>query len=260
MSELLTKRWARFAFGAWLPVLLVALWWVASANSTNPYFPPLSQIVQVTWDTWVGPNASLHVLPSLRNMLIGLACGLTLGVLLGAHLALSKTATAFVLPIVDFLRSIPSIALIPVFIMFFGLEAQMRLAVITFVVTFPVLLSTLQAVRSTDPTLLDTVKVFKFSPFQILWKVRLPSALPQMFAGFQLALLISFTVTIGSELLGAGFGLGVFTKTAQDGFDIQATWAATIIMGLIGYVLFVIFEVVERFSLRWYYGAKKLEK
>lgn len=256
----ISKTFGRFLIGAWLPVLLIAWWWFGSMDSTDPYWPPLKAIWEQTVNLWVFDNVPIHMAPSLRNLFVGLFLGIALGVLIGAHLALSPLATRFVLPVVDFLRSIPSIAFIPIFIMFFGLEGTMRVAVITFVVTFPVLLTTIQAVRSTDPTLLDTVKVYGFSQFQTLWRVRLPAGAPQLFAGFQLALLVAFVVTIGSEILGAGFGLGAFTKIASDSFLVLDAWTGVIVMGLIGYVLFQVFEWVERYVLRWYYGAKKLEK
>lgn len=258
---IMNSRLGRFLIGAWLPIVLVWWWWTASATSENPFFPPLQQIVEQFNVIWLqGDNIALHVMPSMRNLLTGLLLGIAIGVILGAHLALSKTATRFVLPIVDFVRAIPSVALIPIFIMFFGLEGTMRVAVISFATTFPVLLATIQGVRSTDPTLMDTAKVFKLNGFQQLWLVRVPAASPQLFASFQLALQVAFVVTIGSEIMGAGFGIGAFTKIASDSFMVIDAWTGVILMGLIGWVLNLIFDVVERFVLRWYYGQKKLEK
>jgi ABC-type nitrate/sulfonate/bicarbonate transport system permease component len=255
----MNSRIVRFLVGAWLPVLLMWVWWTLSADSTNPYFPPLEQIWQRFLELWVFDQVPIHVLPSLRNLFIGLAIGVAAGILVGAHIGLSNLASRLVIPVVDFVRSVPSIAFIPIFIIFFGLEAEMRIAVIAFSTCFPVLLATSQGVRSTDPTLLDTVRALRFSPFQILWKVRLPAAGPQIFAGIQLAVLIGFIVMIGSEILGAGFGIGAFAKITADSFLIVDAWTATILMGLIGYALYLIFRVVERIVLRWYYAANKLE-
>jgi sulfonate transport system permease protein len=259
MKLSMNSRTVRFLAGAWLPIVIIWAWWELSADSTDPYWPPLQVIWARFLELWVFDLIPIHLLPSLRNFAIGVGLGIAVGILGGAHLALSTTAARFVIPVVDFIRSIPSIALIPIFIMFFGLEGEMRIAVIAFATCFPVLLATNQGVRGTDPTLLDTVRALRFSPFKILWRVRLPAAGPQIFAGLQLAVLIGFIVMIGSEILGAGFGIGAFAKITADSFLIIDAWTATILMGLLGYVLYLIFRGVERFALRWYYAANKLE-
>ncbi len=259
MSLSLNSRVVRVLVGTWLPVLIIWLWWNLSADSTDPYWPPLQVIWERFLELWAFDQVPVHVVPSLRNLFFGLAIGVSAGILIGAHVGLSTTAARFIIPVVDFLRSIPSIAFIPVFIMFFGLEGEMRIAVISFATCFPVLLATNQGVRSTDPTLLDTVRALRFSSFQILWRVRLPAAGPRIFAGIQLSVLIGFIVMIGSEILGAGFGIGAFAKITADSFLIVDAWTATILMGLLGYGVYLIFRGVERFVLRWYYAANKLE-
>lgn len=259
MSFSLNNRIVRFVVGAWVPILIVYGWWSWSATSENPYFPPLSMIWEQFKFLWIFDNVPTNLVPTLLNLFVGLAFGIALGVLIGAHLGLSAYATRMFMPIINFVRAIPAIAKVPIFIMFFGIDREMRIAVITFVVMFPVMVATIQAVRSTDPTLVDTAKAFKLSNLQILWKVRLPSASPQLFAAFQLAVQIAFLVAIAAEILGAGFGLGAFTKIAQDSFLIVDMWTGVILIGLVGYALFLAFEVVERYFLRWYYGAKKLE-
>ena len=259
MTLNLNNRFVRFFIGAWVPVLIIYIWWTWSATSENPYFPPLSEIWAMFQYLWIFDNVPTNLVPTLQNLFVGLALGITLGVLIGAHLGLSRYATRMFMPIIDFIRSIPAIAKVPVFIIFFGIDSVMRIAVITFVVMFPVMVATIQAVRSTDETLIDTARAFKLSNFQILWQVRLPSASPQLFAAFQLAVQIAFLVAIAAEILGAGFGLGAFTKIAQDSFLIVEMWTGVILIGLVGYALFLAFEIVERYVLRWYYGAKKID-
>ena len=243
---------------AWLPVLLIVWWWVASADSQDPFFPPLSQI----WDqfqlNWVFAQVPVHVVPSLRNLFSGLILGTAIGLIGGAYLGVSRTAARYVEPVIDFLRSIPPVATVPVFILIFGLDASMRVAAITFSAMFPVLLATIQGVRSTDATLMDTAKVFHLTPSQVLWRVRMPSAGPTIFAGLQLALQVAFVVTIASELLGSGFGLGAFTLIATQSFMILDAWTGVILLGLLGYVLNLGFDGIERVVLRWYYSQKKI--
>jgi len=170
----------------------------------------------------------------------------------------SRQVSRYVEPAIDFLRAIPPVATVPVFILIFGLDATMRVTAISISAMFPVLLATIQGVRSTDTTLLDTADVFKLSKSQVLWKVRMPAAAPTIFAGLQLSLQVAFIVTIASELLGSGFGLGAFTLIATQSFMILDAWTGVILLGLLGYALNVGFDIIERRMLRWYYAHKKI--
>ena len=82
--------------------------------------------------------------------------------------------------------------------------------------------------------------------------------MPTVFAGLQVGFQIAFVVTIASEVLGSGFGLGAFTLIATDSFLIVDAWTGVILLGILGYLLNLVFDLVERISLRWYYGQKKL--
>lgn len=259
MSRVLENRAVRLVLGAVVPALLITWWWTASATSTDPFWPPLSDIWSEFLNLWVFEQVPDYVVPSLRNMFAGLFIGVSLGVLIGAHLALSDTLSTYVMPVVDFLRSIPSIALVPIFILAMGLETAMRISVIAFTLGVDVIVITLHAVRSTDSTLLDTAKAFRLSPFTTMWKVRMPAAMPRMFSSGQLILKTAFVVMIGSEMLGSGDGIGAFTKLSADSWMIVNTWTGTILMGLIGYLLFLLYRLLERWVLRWYIGAKRLE-
>jgi sulfonate transport system permease protein len=252
------QRLLAVLIGAWLPILLVYLWWTASADSTNPYFPPLSEIWTRFQELWVFEEWPTHVAPSLRNLATGYALAVIVGIGAGALVGTSKTAARYVEPLIDFFRSIPAVATVPVFIVIFGLEESMRIAAITVAATWPILLATIQGVRQTDQTLVDTTAVFRVNRAAVLWRVRVPGAMPIIFSGLQIGLQIAFVVTIASEFLGSGFGIGAFTLIATDSFLILDAWTGVLLMGLLGYAINIIFDVVERIALRWYYGQKKL--
>lgn len=255
------KWWGRILvvlIGAWLPVALVYFWWTASAESTNPYFPPLSAIWQRFTELWFGPEFGLHVVPSLRNFIIGYALACLIGIVFGTLIGGSRNGIRYAEPLIDFVRSIPAVATVPIFIIIFGLDMAMRVASITVAASMPILIATIQAVRSTDVTQMETARVFHLTRNQTLWRVRLPAAMPMVFGGLQLGLQIAFIVTIASEFLGAGFGIGAFTLIATDSFMILDAWTGVILMGLLGYLINIIFDLVERYALRWYYGQRKL--
>lgn len=244
--------------GAWLPVLLILWWWSASAESTDPYFPPLSLIWEQFKVLWVFDLVPIHVVPTLQNLFTGLAIGVLVGIIGGAYLGISRRTARYIEPVIDFFRSIPPVATVPVFILIFGFDASMRIAAISLSVMFPVLLATMQGVRSTDTSLLDTAAVFKLSKFQTLWRVRVPAASPTIFAGLQLSLQVGFVVAIASELLGSGFGLGAFTLIATESFMILDAWTGVLLLGLLGYALNLAFDLIERRTLRWYFAHKKI--
>lgn len=243
---------------AWLPILLITWWWNASATSENPYFPPLEQIWEQFKLNWFWQYFPIHVVPSLQNLFMGFAIAVVAGIGLGVIVGASQTATTYVEPVVDFFRAIPGVALVPIFILLFGLDSAMRVASIAFAATMPILIATIEGIRMTNPVLLDTAAVFQLPPRRTLWRVRLPNAMPVVFAGLQVGLQIAFIVTIASEYLGSGFGLGAFTLISTDSFLIVDAWTGVLLLGLLGYALSLVFDIVERLSLRWYYGQKKL--
>ena len=244
--------------GGWLPVAIVAWWWTASADSVDPYFPPLSLIWEQFQFNWIWQFWGIHVLPTLQNLAIGFLIAIAIAVPLGVLVGSNRTAARYVEPVVDFIRSIPPVALVPVFILILGLDSSMRIASIAFSASFPILLATIEGVRSTNAVLLDTAAVFHLTKSQVLWRVRLPNAMPVVFSGLQLGLQIAFIVAIASEYLGSGFGLGAFTLIATDSFMILDAWTGVLLLGILGYAINLVFDIVERLSLRWYYGQKKL--
>ena len=241
----------------WLPILLITWWWNASADSENPFFP-LEQIWEQFKVNWVFLNVPIHLFPSLQNLFTGFAIAVVVGITLGSIIGASSSASRYVEPVIDFFRAIPPVALVPVFILLLGLDSAMRVASIAFATTFPILIATIEGIRNTNVVLLDTASVFRLTPTQMLWRVRLPNAMPVVFGGLQVGLQIAFIVTIASEYLGSGFGLGAFTLIATDSFMILDAWTGVLLLGLLGYALSLVFDIVERISLRWYYGQKKL--
>jgi len=251
-------RMFRFLQAIWLPILLVAIWWFASAKSDNPFLPPLSVILKDFMQLWVFKNVPIHVVPSLINLFSGLSLGVVIGLLLGVVIGTSNSVAKYVEPTIDFIRSIPPVATVPIFILIFHLTPWMRISAIAFSATFPTMLAVIQGMHSNNKTLLDTAKVFRLSWLQTIFQVRVPAAGPMIFSGIQVSLQVAFVVTIASELLGSGFGIGAFTQNSSDSFQIVDAWTGVILMGILGFAINFIFDIVERRVIRWYLMSKKL--
>ncbi len=251
------RRIGRFLLEAWLPVLAFVAWWVATDDSTSFYYPPLRDILQVTKDEWLGDRFFDDLLPSLTNFAMGYAIAGAVGISLGLLLGLSPLLRRATAPTIDFLRSIPPPALISVMIILLGFEDTMKVTAIAFASLFPVLLNTIDGVRSVDPVQLDMARAYRLRLRDRIFKVVLPAASPQIFAGLRISLAIAVAVMVFSEMFAGAEGLGYFIKFAQETYQIPQMYSGIIVIGLLGYLTNLLFVLAERRILRWYRGWKR---
>jgi ABC-type nitrate/sulfonate/bicarbonate transport system permease component len=141
-----------------LPVLLLAAWWFASANSTDFFFPPLSQILESLVDEWFGPRLAADVLPSVLRLAAGYALAAVVAVSLGVLIGTSRTVRGVLEPVLEFFRAIPPPVLVPIFILLLGIGDGMKVVVIAFGCMWPILLNTVEGVRAVDSVLSDTAR------------------------------------------------------------------------------------------------------
>lgn len=246
-----------FLLRAWLPVALVALWWITSELSPSLYFPPLSQIVQEIIGQWIfGPRLMQDLVPTLINFAIGLSIALVAGTILGVILGLSPVVRALLAPTINFFRSLPSPALIPIVLVLFGIGSSMSIALIAVGALWPTLLNTMDGVRSVDTQVREVVRSYRLSRRQNIFTVVLPAASPQIVAGYRISLQISIILIVVSEMVGATRGLGFFVLQSQQMFQVTQTWAGTIMLGLLGYLLTSLFLLLERRVLRWQFRMR----
>lgn len=241
----------------WLPIAIVVVWWFASANSTSLYFPPLSVITDELVSAWLGPRFVTDLLPSLGNFAVGFFLAVILGTGLGLLLGLSRVARDLTAPIVNFLRSLPPPALIPVVLILFGIGSPMSIALITLGGIWPTLLNTIDGVRSVDPQVRDLSRSYRLSRWQYISRIVLPNASPQIFAGYRITLQISIILIVVSEMVGSTKGLGFYVLQSQQLFLVPETWAGTIVLGVLGYLLTLIFVQIEKHVLRWQLRMRK---
>lgn len=254
-------RWARTLFFVLaLPIVLIALWWVTSANSTNFFYPPLKDILASFHDTWLTGRMRTDVLPSVIRLLIGYVASVVLGIALGVLLGSNRSLRRFTEPVLEFFRAIPPPALIPVLFLFFGIGDGAKIVVIIAGSIWPVLLNTVEGVRAVDEVLADTSRSYRVTGPARLRYLVLPSASPQIIAGMRQALSISIILMVISELVGSTNGLGFSIVQFQRSFAIAPMWTGIILLGLIGVVLSLLFEFFERRALRWYLGLRRAQR
>jgi ABC-type nitrate/sulfonate/bicarbonate transport system permease component len=244
----------------WFFVLLVVLWWVLSANSTSTFFPPLKNIVEGLWNSWILGDARSDLYSSLEHFAVGYTIAGVLGVAIGAVLWKFQRVGHAVTPVLYFVYVIPTAALLPAIVAIMGIGASMKITIIVLAAIWPTMLNTLDGMRSVDPIKLDTAKVLHMSPARTVRTVVLPGAMPQIMAGLRHSLQIAVIMMVVSELIASTEGIGFFILEAQQRFDITTMWTGIIVLAVVGSALTFCFIAVERVVLAWYIGARAVEQ
>lgn len=239
-----------------LPALLVAVWWLASADSTDVFWPPLHTILETFPDVWTGERLRDDVLPSIWRLTAGFALAAVAGVAVGTVIGSYRRVRAVCEPVLEFLRAIPPPVLIPVIMLFAGIGDTMKVTVIASGCVWPILLNTVEGVRAVDPVMLETARSYGISGQSRLRHLVLRAASPQIFAGLRQALSIGIILMVISEMFAASNGIGFTVVQFQRSFAVPDMWTGIIVLGLLGYLLSVVFRTVERRALAWYHGLR----
>lgn len=244
-----------------LPVVLLAAWWVASADSTSVYWPPLQTILHAFPTTWTVDRWVHDVLPSLARLATGYAIAFVVGVAAGTAIGLTRTLRVATEPTLEFLRAVPPPVLVPVIALFAGYTSALsKIVTIALGCLWPILLNTVDGVRGLEPVLLDTARSYRLDLRRRVQFVILPGASPRIMTGARQALSIGVILMVISELFGATRGLGAAVVQFQRSFAIPQMWTGIILLGLIGVALSVAFRVVESRVLAWYLGQRAIER
>jgi NitT/TauT family transport system permease protein len=250
----------------WLGLLVVALclagWEVAARSRPDLaiHFPPASVVLRaLAGIVWSG-DLAVHALASLRRFAEGYLLAAVLAVGGGLVLGLSRRLHALVEPLIELLRPMPSVAIIPVAILFLGIGDQMKVAVTVYACAWPILLNTIDGVRSVDRVLVATAATFRLSAWQRFWKVMLPAASPQIVTGLRVSLAIALVLVTTSEMVVSNDGLGYYVLDLQRSFQMAEMYAAVVALGLIGYALNRLFLLLDGRIMGWYRGSTRKEE
>lgn len=239
----------------WLPVALVALWWFTSAQSTNIYVPPLEKIVASVVRDFREGTLLVAMGTSLLNLFIGMLIAIVIGVAGGLWLAETKRLLLILDPFIHFVRSVPQSALVPLIIGAFGIGSEPKIYAIAFACVWPILLNTIDGSLGVNVGVRRVARVFAVPRRLYFTRVVLPGAMPQIVAGIRVALPIGIVVMVVSELFASNVGLGFYILNASSTFQIPETWGGALLVGVIGYFLVVLFALIERRLLAWYFKS-----
>jgi ABC-type nitrate/sulfonate/bicarbonate transport system permease component len=242
-----------------LPIILLAWWWIATSGAPNFFVPTPPQLVETFIDTWIGERLVTDVLPSIMRLVFGVLAAIVLGIVLGLAVGLNRTMRSVTEPVFEFFRALPPPVLVPVLMLLVGINDGMKIAVIISGCIWPVLLNTIEGVRSIDPVQNETSRSYGISGFARIRYQILPSATPTIMAGVRQALSIGLILMVISEMFASSSGLGFTIVQFQRSFAVPEMWSGIVVLGLIGVALSFIFQAVQRRVLRWYHGLKEVE-
>jgi ABC-type nitrate/sulfonate/bicarbonate transport system permease component len=188
---------------------------------------------------------------TLLSWALGLLLATMIGVALGVLLAVVAPVERAVRPILEFLRPIPSVALIPIALLTLGIGLQMQLAMIAFASVWPVLFSAKAGVESVDPRYFETGRIFGLTRVERLIRILLPAALPAIATGIRVASALALVIAITVEMLTGRPGLGNYLQTTRLNGLVPQMWAAIFAAGFVGFLLNSAFLALEARAMPW---------
>jgi NitT/TauT family transport system permease protein len=239
-------------------VVIIALWeWaVPFFQVPNWVLPTPSQILTALWRGLdAGPfdrgGYWLHTGVTVAQVLIGFFIGSAMGLLLGTIISQFRILEATLRVYLIAIQSLPKIALAPIIVLWFGFGLTSKIVIICLLTFFPLLINSMAGFKAVDTERLELMRALGANPWQIFWKVRLPSALPYIFAGLDMAAVFAVVGAIVGEFVGAQRGLGTLILSMNAQMDIAGTFSVFIILALVGVLLHQSLRIVERRLLFW---------
>lgn len=251
-----TSKAANIALYVVPPVVLLLLWELLTRLWPTFYFPAPSDIGVNAATTWFGAPFFEDIVPSVSRLLLGWSLSVIVGLFLGFALGLNRTVRDYVEPITEFLRALPPVALIPIFLLFLGVGDSMKIVFIAGSVVWVIVMNTADGVGSIDATQRDSARIYGIGKGRFLREVVFPAALPKIFAGLTISLSFAIILMAVSEMVAATNGIGFHILESQRRFRILDMWSGIILLSLLGFILNTLLRLVERRVLRWHRGAK----
>ncbi|MFK7754619.1 MAG: ABC transporter permease [Sedimentitalea sp.] len=218
-------------------------------NVSDLVLPRPSEIAVTMWDRF--PVLWPHILQTLYTTLIGFGLGVAIGVTIGVVVGTSKLAYAVAYPLLVGFSSIPKVAVVPIFVLWFGSGTTPAILTAMVICVFPIVVNIATGLATTEPELEDVLKTMGASKTEILWNVGLPRAMPYFFASLKVAITLSFVGAVLSETVASNKGIGFVMMTASSNFQVSLVFSGLILLALMGVVLYALFSLLERRVTGW---------
>ncbi|MFC9609153.1 ABC transporter permease [Streptomyces sp. NPDC056938] len=235
------------------PVVLLVLWWVASATGllTPDILASPPQVIDAVGELWRNGQLPDALTTSLTRSGLGLALGLVTGLTLGITTGFTRLGDELLDSSLQTLRTIPFLSLVPLFMVWFGINETAKILLIAVATTFPMYVSTSSGVRNTDRKLVEAMRSLGMSRLGIVREVVLPGALPSLLAGLRLSMTLSVIALIAAEEINATAGIGYLMSQAQSYARTDILAVCILVYGLLGLIADGVVRLLERGLMPW---------
>ena len=246
------SAWPRRLKGLALPVLILVILEVVVRIGWLPsYQMPAPSEIAVTLTDLAEGALWKHISASLLRVLLGFAIGASLALVFAAWVGLSREAEAYLEPTFAGLRSIPSLAWVPLLLLWLGIDETSKIVLIAIGAFFPVYLNGVAAIRDIDRKLVEVGQMYGFSRTRLVRRILLPAALPGLFTGLRSGLSLAWMFLVAAELIAATKGLGYLLSDGRETSRPDIVLAAIIVLALLGKVSDGLLAALEKRCLAW---------
>jgi NitT/TauT family transport system permease protein len=237
-------------------VLLLGAWQFAvSVLGAPPYLLPSPAAVLAK----LSGSAATIAQNGLDTLIVTVAsfgAAIVLGVASAVLICSFRAVERLVLPLIVFSQVVPKVAVAPLLVIWLGFSLHSRVVVAFLICFFPIVIGTVTGLKSVEAELIHLTRQLRASRWQAFWLVGLPSALPQMFAGFKVAITLAVVGAIVAEFVGADSGLGYLLLVANGNFDVALAFSVLVALTVVGVALYGVIEAIERLMLPWHVSRR----
>ena len=247
-----TRR-LRLPWGLILPLALIGLWWLGAATGIlrESFFSNPRAVADTLFRLAADGTLTAEFLDTFRRLLTGAAIGFIAGLVLGGLTGYIRWAERLLDPTVQGLRAVPAVAWIPFLILTLGIADAPKVAMIAIAIFFTAYVNTFAGVRSTDQKLIELARAYRLPRFQVIRRIVIPAAMPQVFVGLRLAAGIAWIVTVFSEILIGNSGLGVLLNDGRTLGWPDQTIALMLVLAAAGKATDGLIRLAEHRATRW---------
>ncbi len=252
----LSGRLKELGFGVVLPLLLLALWEVATRRHwVKPFFVPRPiTVIRAFKEMLFEEGLLTDFRVSAVVVVEGFFMGAALGLLTGVSAGLSKTVERLLGPALNSIRQVPPLAWLPLIVLWVGIGPLAKGVMIAKAVFFPVFLNTLQGIRGVSKEYVEVARIFEYNKILLLRKVVIPAALPSIFVGLRYGAGLAWAFVIAAEMLSGKLGLGYLLIRSQELLLTEQLFVVIVVIGLVGFLVDVTLRRIESSLLRWKRG------
>ena len=232
-------------------VALGALWEVTARIYGSPNFPAASAVLMALITS--ADSIAAETLRTLKRAGLGFLLALVTMLPLGIVIGRVRVLAQIVEPVLELLRPLPPVAIVPVALLFLGTGDEARVAVVAYGCAFPILINAIDAVRGAHPMLTRVSRALRLTHVEQMWLVDFPAALPQIMAGVRISLAFAILLAVVAEMLLSSDGLGTFIVRSQERFQIASGLAGIIVIAVLALVINALLQRADRRLLAWHH-------